>query len=56
MQDLPAEKVYDYAAEDADITLRLKHAFTPVLQAKEVEQVFIEVENPLDACACRYGI
>ncbi len=47
MQDLPTEKVYDYASEDADITLRLKHAFTPVLQAKEVEQVFLEVENPL---------
>lgn len=47
LHDLPEEKISEYAAEDADITLRLKHAFTPVLQAKEVEQVFIEVENPL---------
>jgi DNA polymerase-1 len=47
MRDVPLEKIKDYAAEDADITLQLKHAFTPLLQAKEVEQVFIEVENPL---------
>jgi DNA polymerase-1 len=47
MKDVPLEKIKDYEAEDADVTLRLKHAFTPLLQAKEVEQVFIEVENPL---------
>lgn len=47
MRDVPLEKIKDYAAEDADVTLRLKHAFTPLLQAKEVEQVFLEVENPL---------
>jgi len=47
MRDVPLEKIRDYAAEDADITLQLKHAFTPLLQAKEVEQVFLEVENPL---------
>ncbi|HUQ67454.1 MAG TPA: DNA polymerase I, partial [Flavitalea sp.] len=47
MKDVALEKIKDYAAEDADITLRLKHVFTPLLQAKDVEQVFIEVENPL---------
>ncbi len=47
MKDVSLDKIKDYAAEDADITLRLKHAFTPLLQAKEVEQVFLEVENPL---------
>jgi DNA polymerase-1 len=47
MKDVELEKIKDYAAEDADITMRLKHAFTPLLQAKEVEQVFLEVENPL---------
>jgi len=47
MKDIALEKIKDYAAEDADITLRLKHAFTPLLQAKDVEQVFLEVENPL---------
>jgi DNA polymerase-1 len=47
MREVALEKIKDYAAEDADITLRLKHSFTPLLQAKDVEQVFIEVENPL---------
>jgi DNA polymerase I len=47
IKDIPLEKVKDYASEGADITLRLKHAFTPLLQAKDVEQVFLEVENPL---------
>lgn len=47
MRDVELQKITDYAAEDADITLQLKHAFIPLLQAKEVEQVFIKVENPL---------
>ncbi|MEO8582696.1 MAG: DNA polymerase I [Flavitalea sp.] len=47
MRDVEVEKIKDYAAEDADVTMQLKHAFTPLLQAKDVEQVFIEVENPL---------
>jgi DNA polymerase-1 len=47
MRDVEIEKVKEYAAEDADITLQLKHAFVPLLQAKEVQKVFDEVENPL---------
>ncbi len=47
MRDVALDKITEYAAEDADITLQLKHAFTPLLQAKEVEEVFTEVENPL---------
>ncbi len=47
MRDVALDKITEYAAEDADITLQLKHAFTPLLQAKEVEKVFLEVENPL---------
>jgi DNA polymerase I len=47
MRDVPVEKIKDYAAEDADITLQLKHVFTPLLKTKEVEKVFSEVENPL---------
>lgn len=47
MRDVELEKVTDYAAEDADITLQLKQAFTPLLKTKEVEKVFNEVENPL---------
>ena len=47
MRDVEVEKIKDYAAEDADITLQLKHALHPKLQEKEVEKVFYEVENPL---------
>ncbi len=47
MRDVEVEKVADYAAEDADITLQLKQAFAPMLQEKEVEKVFYQVENPL---------
>jgi DNA polymerase I len=47
MRDVELEKITDYAAEDADITLQLKHALLPLLKQKEVEKVFYEVENPL---------
>lgn len=47
MKDVEIEKIKDYAAEDADITLQLKHVFHPLLKTKEVEKVFYEVENPL---------
>jgi DNA polymerase-1 len=47
MRDVEVEKLVDYAAEDADITLQLKHALHPYLKTKDVEKVFYEVENPL---------
>lgn len=47
MRDVEFEKIKDYAAEDADITLQLKNIFLPQLKTKEVEKVFYEVENPL---------
>jgi len=47
MRDVELEKIKDYAAEDADITLQLKNVFTPQLKEKEVEKVFAEVEVPL---------
>ncbi|MBK6937324.1 MAG: DNA polymerase I [Chitinophagaceae bacterium] len=47
MRDVEIEKIKEYAGEDADITLQLKHVFTPLLKEKEVEKVFSEVENPL---------
>jgi len=47
MRDVELEKIKDYAAEDADITLQLKNVFTPQLKEKEVEKVFREVEVPL---------
>lgn len=47
MRDVEIEKIKDYAAEDADITLQLKNKFVPLLKEKEVEKVFKEVESPL---------
>ncbi|MBL7728830.1 MAG: DNA polymerase I [Dinghuibacter sp.] len=47
MRDVELDKIKDYAAEDADITLRLKQVFLPMLKEKEVEKVFYEAENPL---------
>jgi DNA polymerase-1 len=47
MRDVEVEKVKEYAAEDADITLQLKNIFEPQLKKKEVAKVFYEVENPL---------
>lgn len=47
MRDVELEKIKDYAAEDADITLQLKLAFFPQLKNRSVERVFYEVENPL---------
>jgi DNA polymerase I len=47
MRDVEPEKIKEYAAEDADITLQLKNVFLPQLKKKEVEKVFYEVENPL---------
>ncbi|HMO62292.1 MAG TPA: DNA polymerase I [Ferruginibacter sp.] len=47
MKDVEIEKIKDYAAEDADITLQLKNIFLPQLKEKAVEKIFYEVENPL---------
>jgi len=47
MRDVEINLLKDYAAEDADITLQLKHSLHPYLKTKEVERVFYEVENPL---------
>ena len=47
MRDVEVEKVKEYAAEDADITLQLRNVFLPELKTKSVEKVFYEVDNPL---------
>jgi len=47
MRDVALDQLTQYAAEDADITLQLKHVFVPLLKEKEVERVFESVENPL---------
>ncbi len=47
MRDVELEKIKEYAAEDADITLQLKHKFSPLLDENQVREVFEQVENPL---------
>jgi DNA polymerase-1 len=47
MRDVTIDKITDYAAEDADITLQLKHVFEPLVKEKQVENIFNEIENPL---------
>lgn len=47
MRDVELEKIKEYAAEDADITLQLKQKFVPLLESLEVKSVFEKVENPL---------
>ena len=47
MRDVELEKIKEYAAEDADITLQLKQVFVPIMKEKKVERVFHEVEAPL---------
>lgn len=44
---MPPEKVVDYAAEDADVTLQFKSVFEPLLQQNEVQFVLEKVELPL---------
>ncbi len=47
MRDVEIEKIKEYAAEDADITLQLKAKFEPLLKERTVENVFYDIENPL---------
>ena len=47
MRDIELDKIKEYAAEDADITLQLKKVFISKLKEKKVDKVFYEVENPL---------
>ena len=47
MRTLPPSQVYEYAAEDADITLRLKHKLEPELKKFECEDLFYNIEMPL---------
>ena len=47
MCDLAPSEVYEYAAEDADITLRLKNVLEPKLKELELEDLFWNVEMPL---------
>lgn len=47
MRSLPPDEAYEYACEDADITLQLKNALEPRLKEAGVEKLFHEIEMPL---------
>ena len=47
MRDVEIEKIKEYAAEDADITLQLKNTFHPLLVDTNTLQLAQEVEFPL---------
>lgn len=47
MRDVPVELVKEYAAEDADITLQLKHTLAPLVISQGVEKILEDIENPL---------
>ena len=47
MRSVPVQKVCDYAAEDADVTLRLKNHFAPLLISENLNELFFDIETPL---------
>ena len=47
MRDLSPTDVYEYACEDADITLQLKNKLEPELKKHECEDLFYQIEMPL---------
>ncbi|MFN3801005.1 DNA polymerase I [Belliella pelovolcani] len=47
MRDVDEDEVTAYAAEDSDITLKLKHTFDPIIKENGLEKLLHEVENPL---------
>ena len=47
MRDLSPTLVYEYACEDADITLQLKNKLEPELKKHDCEKLFYDIEMPL---------
>jgi DNA polymerase-1 len=47
MADLKPEAITEYACEDADITLQLKHKFTKEMDTDHLKSLFFDLELPL---------
>ena len=47
MRDLAPEEVYEYAAEDADVTLQLRNILEPQLKENGLWTLFDDIEMPL---------
>ena len=47
MDRVPVAQVLEYAAEDADVTLRLKRALWPEVERLGLDRLYFEIEEPL---------
>lgn len=47
MRQVPTEKIVEYAAEDADITLQLHHALQPYIASENMQTLYNQVEMPV---------
>lgn len=48
MADVPDDQILDYAAEDAEVTLRLYHHLAPMVEADpDIKRVFHDIDMPL---------
>ncbi len=47
IREVDHQRLCDYAAEDADITLKLKNKLEPLIKENNLEYLFYEVEMPL---------
>ncbi len=47
MREVPVKQVAPYAGADADATFRLHEAIKPILQQRNQEKLFLEIEQPL---------
>lgn len=47
IEEVPIDRLSEYAIEDTDITLRLYNRFKPMLQESELTELYQEVEQPL---------
>jgi DNA polymerase-1 len=52
MRDVPLEKIKEYAAEDADVTLQIKSILEKDLKKENLEKLFREIELPLVSVLC----
>ena len=53
IRDVPLNRLATYAAEDADVTLRLYEAFAPQLVAEQLDHLMLDLEMPLSQVLLR---
>ncbi|MCC8142917.1 MAG: DNA polymerase I [Tannerellaceae bacterium] len=47
MRQVPLDKIAEYAAEDADVTIKLKNYFEPLIKKEGLESLLHDIEMPL---------